>query len=116
MESGWFAVIGAMIGAAGVAIPTLVVGWLNQRAEKERHLRELALEIALADFKKTVEIYKERDKDVTAEILSPVNFVPFAYASVSKFLNGDINADDIPNVYAELGKIHDKNAEEMNKM
>ncbi len=105
MESGWFVVIGASIGI----IPTLIVGWLNQRAEKERHFRQLAMEMALAEYGTLVDIAMKLENKVT--ILPPTAFIAPAYVGVEKFMDGNIRADEIADAYAEISEIVCKNSD-----
>jgi hypothetical protein len=99
MESGWFVVIGALIGA----FPTLVIAKMNNDAQNRRQLRQLALEMAINERKAMIDVAKENGKP--ARIPSQSAFLPAAYATVQHFLSGDAKTIDFEKAYAEIRKL-----------
>ncbi len=102
MESGWFVVIGAMVGAIVGAVPTVVIGWLKNRAEKETQLRQMALELALADRKNHCEINSRKRGQVA--YFPPTAFIASAYVSVREFMSGKLRPEDIEDKYARIAE------------
>ena len=103
MESGWFVVIGALIGA----LPTLVIAKMNNDAQNKRQLRQLALEMAINDRKAMIDVAKENGNP--ARIPAQSVFLPPAYAAVQQFLSGDITTIDFEKAYAEILKVVSEN-------
>lgn len=102
MESGWFVVIGAVIGV----IPTVIVAWINQREEKERDLRQLALELALAEYRGILDHSRPGQK-----IFPPSVFVPAAHRAVTAYMRDSLDPDDLHKYAAELAEIGRKSTE-----
>lgn len=107
INPGWAAFLGSLVGAFSVTLSTLLAGWLKQRAEKEKHLRQLAIEIALAEHKMRLDIaFKKEGKAILSP---PLAFIPPAYASVKLFMDGKLRADEIEQKYEEVSKISKEN-------
>lgn len=99
MESGWFVIIGAVIGA----LPTLVIAKMNNDAQNKRQLRQLALEMAINERKAMIDVAKENGKPTRIPPQSA--FLPAAYAAIQEFLSGDAKAIDFQRAYAEIQKV-----------
>lgn len=99
MESGWFVVIGALIGA----LPTLVIAKMNNDAQNKRQLRQLALEMAINERKAMIDVAKENGKP--ARIPPQSAFLPPAYVAVQQFLSGDAKTIDFEKAYDEIHKL-----------
>tara|TARA_Y100001954_G_scaffold235560_1_gene293626 strand:- start:19933 stop:20253 length:321 start_codon:yes stop_codon:yes gene_type:complete len=101
------------MGAAVGVVPTILVGWLRQRAEKQHQLRQLALEIALAEQQKDIEIAKHSEERVP--IHPTITYVLPAYTTVKGFMDGSIRVKDISKVYLNLADVVNENQKSSDK-
>ncbi|BBD06849.1 hypothetical protein [Desulfovibrio ferrophilus] len=99
MESGWFVIIGAVIGA----LPAFVISKMNNNAHDKRQLRQLALEMAINERNAVIDVAKAKGRH--AGIPPQSAFLPVAYASVQAFLSGDVNSIDFEKTFAEINKL-----------
>lgn len=98
MEKVLLVVLGAIIGA----VPTILIGWMNLKAEKERQIRELGLEMALSEYKIQCELVFREGKGI---IMPPVAFIGTAYQGVKKLMDNDLDPSQFKKAYKDLAKV-----------
>ncbi|MBI9078682.1 MAG: hypothetical protein JEY79_02960 [Pseudodesulfovibrio sp.] len=103
MEKILLIVLGAFIGA----VPTLIMGWMNLKATKERHMRELGLKMALAEYKVHTDLVVAKGK---GKFSPPSAYLAPAYQSVLKLMDTNLSTTDFDKVYTDLAEIARENS------
>jgi len=103
MESGWFVVMGAAIGI----VPGIVIAWMNNKTERKKQLRQLAMEMALAEYKFHANIALNGGPD---GVSPPMTYLGVSYASVLRFMEKGVNTDNVDEAYEELAELVEQNA------
>lgn len=101
MESAWFAIFGTLVGAIIGAVPTIVIGKMNLKAEKERQMRELGLQMALVEYQVQCQVRCNPGD----ELLPPVAFIGTAYQAVRKLMGDDLDIEQFEKVYKETSEL-----------
>ena len=90
MESALFALVGTLVGAVIGAVPTIIIGRMNLKAEKEKHTRELGIQMALTDYQVSCDAYF---RDV--ESPEPAyRFILPAYQLIKKLMDEKLSPDE----------------------
>jgi len=103
MKEVLLVLVGAIIGAA----PTIIAALINQKAEREKHLRQLAVELALAEYRADVEWVRRREKKT---LHPPASHIAPAYAGVKGFMSGDLSPEGIHKTYDKIEEVTLENA------
>lgn len=104
MESGWFVVIGAIVGA----LPGVIFGWMSIRSAKDRQLRQMALEAALAEFKMHSELIIQHGR---GNLKPPSAYFAPAYLSVLALMANKLKPTEIEAAYKKMSEMVKANSE-----
>lgn len=117
----WAGAVGAVVAAFVSSIVLFINGWRQRVAESERHkvdteaanirhLRELALEAAIADWKHSIEeaekwVPRLGQHDYDRPRVDPLDqFVIRKLKMIQVFGDGSISVKDLPAKWAEMGE------------
>lgn len=104
MESGWFVVVGAIVGA----LPGVIFGWMSIHSAKDRQLRQMALEAALAEFKMHSDLIIQHGG---GNFKPPSAYFAPAYFSVLALMAKELKPSEIEAAYKKISEMVETNGE-----
>lgn len=102
MESAWFALIGTVVGALIGAVPTILIGKMNLKAEKERRTRELGIQMALADYQAAC----NAELQGVESPASSYRFIMPAYQLIKKLMDENLSPEEFEDAFEDARRIY----------
>lgn len=97
MESGVYALLGVLVGA----LPVLFNSWRERKAQEKRHLRELAVEMALGEFRAHMEVAQMGGGRA---VHPPLTYLATSLIAVEELMDGNIRWKDLDFSFAMIAE------------